>query len=536
MILKCDGIKAFAPRADSPKRERVTLNQRLLAEAVRLHEESQGFPIEDSRAETLAREGGGDLETRVIVRAQALAIAPALHKALQQLRNASRLAIGVSLIAAALAGLTTARVVLGSPAEGPINFFRALGSILAVPTFTMLLWVILMVLGPSTVRAGSLGAAVLALGGRISRWLHKGPMSLAAMRAGAAVFVRSGLGRWLLSALSHSLWLTYLSACLVVLLLMLSTQQYTFGWETTILSERSYLVLTRSLASLPEMLGFSTPDAQQIIASHWTRTGHLPGESREAWSGLLIGSIVAYGLLPRALLLGLSLLGARQARLQFRLDMSKPGFMRLRSHLMPPAQTLGVVEAEIIKLEGRGAEAAQREPPPCFKAEGRNGILGLEIEAPRSAWPPPLAGVEWLDLGFVDSRSDRQRVQQQIGEFSDRLRLIVVVCSLPATPDRGTRAFIGDLQASARVPVVIVLTEGQRLRSRDYTPQQLQERIEDWHRLARAAQVTDERVIELDLDHFTAASREKLAKRHCLGISPRAVVRADNRAYRPLAG
>lgn len=501
---------ALTPAHGSP--EELGLEHRLLAEAVRQYEEGRGAPVNEPQADTVARDIDGDLERRIMVRAQSLTIAPALSGALQQLHHAVALVVVVGLIIAAVAGATTARMTLGPEAGGPVNFFWVLGSILGVQTLALIAWLISIMARPGVIAIGSLGGIAFALGSRLTRWLHKGPIQIAAVQAMGSVYARSNIGRWTLSAISHGLWLAFLIGCLLLVVLILSTKQYGFVWETTILSERTYIGLTRTLALLPEALGFTAPDAGQIAASQWTGDGKPPPQVGEAWSGLLVGSIVVYGILPRALLLGLCLLGRWRASRRFRLDTTRPGFSHLRSRLIPVARPIGIVDREPASHPEQPASI--EEGPLPIPAEGPAAILGLEIEPPQSQWPPPLDGLDWLDLGFVDSRGDRRRVLEQINTAVIAPRMIVVVCSLTSTPDRGSRAFIHDLQHSTHIPVVMVLTEGQRLRSRG-NGDQFRQRIEDWHRLAKDAQVPDSRVTEIDLDHLTESSRSKLARVVC---------------------
>ncbi len=485
------------------------LEQRLITEAVRLYEDAQGSPITDPHADAAARAAAGDLEHRLVARACSLTIAPDLRKALQYLYSAFRLTFIIGLIMVILAGATTAKVTLGSPADGPvINFFWVLGSLLGLQTVMLLAWVILIFTKPGAVPTGSLGNAVFLLGRRVAQWLHKGPLHVPALQAVGSVYARSPIGRWTLSAISHSLWLGFLSGCLVLVIWILSIKQYTFAWETTILSDRSYVTLTRAIASAPEALGFNTPDDQQIAASHWTGQGKPPAESREAWSGLLIGSIVAYGILPRAVLLLLCLSACWRARRQFRLDTTLPGYARLQTRLLPASQAIGVVDPyQGIYEPGNAAPAAG--PVPGV-ATGPTAIMGFEIEPPGSAWPPPLVGVEWLDLGFVDSRDDRRRALEQVCLAPTPPRLIIIVCSVTATPDRGTRSFLNEIRQSSSAPLLILLTEGQRLREREPLPE-VEQRFADWRQLAASAAITAEQVIDADLEHLTETSRTRLA-------------------------
>ncbi|MEZ5582815.1 MAG: DUF2868 domain-containing protein [Candidatus Competibacteraceae bacterium] len=424
------------------------LEQRLLAEAVRLHEDAQG-PLEEPSADAAGRAAGGDLEQRLLARAHALSIAPAMGTALHQLRSASTVVVTIALIFATLAGASTAQLTLGSEVAGPVNFFWVLGGMLGVHTLALVLWLAVFFLKPSAVSTSSLGGLALAAGRRITHWLHRGPLHMAAIRAGALVYGGNTLGRWTLSAISHGLWLAFLTGCGVMVILILSIKQYNFAWETTILSDRTYTVLTRTIAVGPEALGFTTPNAEQIAASHWDRQSQPSGESREAWSGLLIGSIVAYGLLPRALLLALSVLAWRRASKRFRLDTSKRGYARLQTRLQPVARAIGVVDADTFPHDQQ--RRPRQEQPFAVGDEGPAAIVGFEIDPPNTAWPPPLNGVSWQDLGFVDDRSGRQRVLNELTQTATPPRLILFVCSLAVTPDRGTRAFIDDLQQVARI-------------------------------------------------------------------------------------
>jgi hypothetical protein len=135
----------------------------------------------------------------------------------------------------------------------------------------------------------------------------------------------------------------------------------------------------------------------------------------------------------------------------------------------------------------------------------------MDIDRPASGWPPNLPPVEWWDLGFADDRADRRRILDEVAAAGDAPRVLLVVCSLATTPDRGTRAFIDALRRSSRSPLVLLLTEGQRLRGRAQA-EQVEERIQDWRRLADGAGIGDDRVLELDLDHLTDISRDRLTR------------------------
>lgn len=489
-------------RADQPS----GFASRLLAEAVRLHEDTLGAPLHEPQADERARAFDGDLERRIIVRAQTLSVAAALQTAFGHLRAGTQATIAAALIGALLAGAGAARLVLGSYAEGPVNFFLALTSLLGLHTLMLLVWLVVMLFRPGSAAAGLLGGLVLRLGRRLTRWLHRGPVELAALRAAGEALARPPLGRWTLSTISHSLWLCYLAGCLGAVLLLLGTRQYDFAWETTILSERAYMTMAGIIAAPVEMLGFEIPDPAQVAGSRRTGSGQV-FDARERWGGLLVGCLVVYGLLPRGFALLVSVGALLRARSRYRLDITRPGFARLQGRLVPLARPVGVVDPDEPVMTGEDAVA---RPSAAISGSGPVGILGIEIERPKPGWPPAVAGVEWWDLGFAEDRTDRHRVLQRLTTADPRPKAVVVVCSLAATPDRGTTSFLASL-AKANVPaVVLLLTHGQRLRERSPLAE-VEQRILDWLMLAGHAGIAADKVLDLDLDHLTADSRRRLA-------------------------
>lgn len=479
----------------------------LLAEAVRSLEET-GIPLEGAaNASAAACAQGGGFETRIINRACALPAAQPLRAALAHLRGATLLvAVGASTLAMAGGG-GAAHALLTATAGGPVNVFLSLVTLLGLPVLTLLVWILLLALTSGRMAAGAIGRSVLAFAGRLARWLDSGPIQIAAVRAAARVLAESGAARWLAGALSHVLWLAYLVGVLAVLLLHFSTREYEFTWETTILAQRHYEAATQVLAVLPSWLGFAVPDATMVAESR-EPSDAVPAAVRQAWAGLLLGCIVVYGLAPRAVALLFSAVAARRAIGRIRLDTSHVGFARLRPVLMPVARPVGIVDPDRREDAALSMDAA--EAPPVG-AEGAVALLGLEIDQPRSDWPPHVPGIEWQDLGFVNDRTDRHRAVDRLAAAVPAPRAVLVVCALTLTPDRGHLAFLCDLKRAARVALVILLTGGQRLRDRGH-PLTLATRIDDWRRLARKAGVPDERVLAVDLDHLTDESAERLAR------------------------
>ena len=484
------------------------MNGTLLAEAVRVYEEGRGAILDEPEADALGRAAGGDLERKIIARARALSLAPTLEAALRHLRTATAAGFGIAVIVAVAAGAGAAGAFFGSSSDGPVNFFQVLAGLLGIPTLALLGWILFVLVRPGGAAIGVFGNAVLALGQRLTRWIHHGPLTLIVARASRSMFAGGGLGRWTVGAISHALWLAYAIGALALVLFYLSTREVSFAWETTILSERHYVTLTRTIAFVPSLIGFPTPGAADVAASQ--RIGDVfSGEGvRGAWAGLLIGSLVVYGVLPRALLFGLCLLAMRRAIGRHRLDVSLPGYARLRPLLSPASRPTGVIDAERSDPLGENSRLQQ---PITIGTEGPVALIGLEIDPPVSHWPPAVRGVEWLDLGFIDDRSSRHRVVDQVRLAVIPPRAVAVVCALEQTPDRGHRSFLDDFQRSTGVPAVLLLSGGQRLRARGRL-EHVAERVDDWRRMAAAAGIPENRVMEIDLDHLTEVSHDRLAR------------------------
>ncbi len=476
------------------------------------------MPPEESPADEAARQAGGDFESRIIHRAAALPVSSPIRDALRSVGQVTAWSIAALLIIAAITGAGAARAALGAPRDEPVNFFWILTSLLGVQTLLLAAWIILIIAWPRSESISPLGGAALALG----RWAaskvhqHNPAHHLAAIRAMGSVHARSPLGKWTLSAISHGLWAAFNIGCLTLLALLLTAREYTFNWETTILSEDAYVGITRALATVPDAFGFDSPTIDQIRQSEAGASLPTLIAARQAWSWLLFGSIVTYAFLPRAALLCICLIARRRASGQYRLDNSDPGFMRLRNSLMPAAEKRGIVDGDEPPELAAGRSAAEQDfADHTSGGGGRTGdpvIFGLEIESPASAWPPELPGAHWRDLGLIDDRDDRRRVLAELDATEETPRMTLAVCSLTATPVRGLGAFLRQRKdAPGPSRLAVLLTSGQSLRRRG-DADRLSLRVEDWHRLATDAGIAPDLIIELDLDNLTESSLTKLAE------------------------
>lgn len=428
--------------------------QRLwLCETLRLREEHAG-PLEDGEANRLARQTGNDLASRIEARALLLAKRDGQLQAQQHWLQGARLALGVLLVLALLGGAGLAFAALGDGSR-PVNVFWALGSLLGLHLLLLLGWALGLLL------AGDHSAAL----GRLWLWLsEKLARDASAAQLGPALVLllqRRRLNRWLLGLLVHGLWLVALLSAGLMLLILLSTRRYGFVWETTLLAGDTFVALTQLLGTLPALLGFPVPAAEAIRASG---ESVLASEAaRHAWAGWLLGVLLVFGLLPRALLLLLCLWRWQYGSARLSLDLDLPGYRLLGERLQPASERLGVLDAAPASLPEAQAGSARLDSSGAV-------LVAIELD-PQRAWPPSLPK-SVADAGVLDGREQRQQLLDQLARFPPA-RLAIAI-DPRRSPDRGTLALLGELARTAAATRIWLLqpAPGESLDS---------ERLGDWH-------------------------------------------------------
>lgn len=428
--------------------------QRLwLTEAVRLREEQAG-PLEDREANRQAVAAGGDLARRIEARALWLAQRDGMYAALLHWQQGAVLALWLLLALAVLSGAGLGLAALGDGLR-PVNLMWALGSLLGVHVLTLVGWAVGLLV------AGN-GSASL---GRLWLWLsEKLARDAQAVQLAPALLVllqRQRLNRWALGLLVHGLWTLVLLSALGSLLALLATRRYGFVWETTLLGSDTFVSVIQTLGALPHLLGFATPSVDLIRASGADAVAEE--SARQAWAVWVLGVLICYGVLPRALLALFCAWRWRQGRAGLHLDLDLPGYSLLRERLQPGSERLGVTDAapeHLVTVQADG---------PALTSDGAV-LVAIELD-PRRPWPPTLPkGV--ADAGVIDSREQRQHLLDQLSRFPPAR--LAIACDPRRSPDRGTLALLAELARNAGQTRVWLLAAepGEALDS---------QRLEDWH-------------------------------------------------------
>lgn len=397
---------------------------RQLTELVRLLEERGYIFTADPQpiTETL-RHAEGDAESKINRRAEMIDSDHKLRDALTHVRQ-----VGQGL----LWGLTLLCLVMGFGSglgllnQSGLNFFIVLASVLGLNTVMFGVWVVMLLLPKHKQTWFS-----------PSWWIRgKDPVSQAILRLYLEAW-QQPKARWAAGKISHRFWLATLGGMLIAMLLLLVVRQYTFNWESTLLSDNSFIRVVQGLAWLPELLGFPVPDTQAILNSRL----HNHMASARQWSGLLIGSMVVYGMVPRALAWAYCHWQTRAAAQPLPLD--KPYYQ----HLIQQWQTR-VIDADT------QTETVTIVPKISLSDDGQKWAVMLERPWAETHWYRHVLGQDWLDKGTADSRDVVAQLLEQLQQH--RVQLLIGVPA-QTVPDRGILRQISRLAEAAQSGAVVQL-------------------------------------------------------------------------------
>lgn len=350
------------------------------------------------------------------------------------------------LLALVLGGVAASQAVSES---ATLNIYWLLAVLLGFNFISLLLWLVGMVMNIQGLSSGIVAQLV--------SWLpfrqHKeSTIASVASRAWWESCLTGKIGKWRISALTHQFWLVYLIAGLVLLVLLMLAKQYNFTWGTTLLPDGSLPKITRILGAPLEAIGLSVPQDEQIAASRMGAKGQ-DSETRTAWATFLIGALVLYGIIPRIVVLGLSLLMQRWHESRYQLDLYLPYYITLRQQLMGSPMKTAVVDADPYADKTRTQRVANAQIAGTNKSALPNNAVALGIELDDSVrWPESIT----CRINIVDQDSQDQAISL-IKKLKEPLVLGVAAHRLP---DRGVQSLVKELvEHAAQKPWMIVLQQ-----------------------------------------------------------------------------
>ncbi len=323
-----------------------------------------------------------------------------------------------------------------------VNFFYVLVCLLGFHTIMLVGWLVLTVVNRSNHSSNWFASFVS------PSYLIRGKddVTQAAVSLYEQQLQHSGM-RWYLGRFSHQLWLATLTGMLLAIIFLLIVRQYSFSWESTLLSDQALISLTHMLGWLPSLVGFDIPSDAAIAQSRLV-TDALPLSIARQWAGLLIGSLLMYGIIPRALAWAFCAVMFRSRKM--RLDIQLPYYQKIISFWQRQ-----VVDADDF------VEVAAPVAPTATVSSGNILVALLEYPTDNALWWQTgldnhliLKAVK--DFGIVDDRDDLERLITYLDQHPVQVLLGI---HNKALPDRGTLRKLDKIATHAQQGLIVQLLD-----------------------------------------------------------------------------
>jgi len=231
-------------------------------------------------------------------------------------------------------------------------------------------------------------------------------------------------------------------------LYFLIVRQYSFSWESTLLSDQALIALTHVLGWLPSMVGFDVPNNAAIVQSRLV-TDALPLSVARQWASLLIGSLLMYGIVPRSIAWAFCALMFRRKKMH--LDIKLPYYQKI----------LNFWQRQVVDADDFTEVAAPVAPKATVSA-GKKLVALLEYPSNTETW--------WQTDIVVTDDNYRADVVENFGIVDDRndmMRLTAYLDNHPvqvllgihnkALPDRGTLRKLDQIATHAKHGLIVQL-------------------------------------------------------------------------------
>ena len=362
-----------------------------------------------------------------------------------------------------LVSMSTLMVLVGiisssnllSQSTATLNIFWLLGALLGINALSLLLWSLFV----ATARNSNAGVVATLLH-QVMTWLtpsadaKKRNPNRAASRAWYLGQLNVQFHHWYLGRLTHWAWCCFLCGSMLGLLLLFSTRQFDFVWESTLLSADSFIQLSQTLAAPLQWFGFSTPSTTDILSSGAGDT-QFSGALRQQWALFILACLALYGLLPRIIAAGLCLALEYRGKRIWQLDFSLPYYRKLQQQYWPSSSA-----ARILDADPAPASNITHATTVEVRAVPTNAFyVGIELP-PKLAWP----GLHSDGfLGQITDRASKVRLSESMSATTDP---IVIVVDSNKAPDRGLRRNLEELYNQCQQPWLGLLDNGQASESK----------------------------------------------------------------------
>lgn len=301
-----------------------------------------------------------------------------------------------------------------------LNFFLLLVAILGINSVMLLVWLLSLVWHKNTVW---LPLNTVFSGSRDS-----------VMQAITQLYVQMAQqpnARWRRGCMTHRLALCGLLGMFVCALLLLTVREYQFTLESTLLNSQHFAKIVAILAWLPQQFGFATPHIATSVFPH----------EAALWGSLLLGSIVGYGCVPRALAWAFCAWQCRRVMPQ--LDLSLPYYQNIVQKW----------QQCVIDDDADYWTDVPQSPKIALNVAGAYWAVLLE-NAAQDDWFMGALGQDWVNKGSV---AERAAMAVLLDELAHQPVQLLVGVRVHRVPDRGMVRQLAKLNAAAQAGIVVRL-------------------------------------------------------------------------------
>lgn len=323
-----------------------------------------------------------------------------------------------------------------------VNFFYVLVCLLGFHTIMLLGWLVMTVINQGKQSSNWFANFVS------PSYLIRGQddVTKAAVDLYERQLQHSGM-RWYLGRFSHQLWLATLTGMLLAIIFLLIVRQYSFSWESTLLSDQALITLTQLLGWLPSMVGFDVPDSTAIVQSRLV-TDAMPLAVARQWAGLLVGSLLMYGIVPRAIAWAFCALMFRRKKM--RLDIKQPYYQKI----------LNFWQRQVVDADDFNNEASVPIAPKAQVSAGKKLVALLEYPSEQNHWWQSGLNADLNmdsdieNFGIIDDRDDMARLKKYLDDHPVQVLLGI---HSKALPDRGTLRKLDQIASHAKDGLIVQL-------------------------------------------------------------------------------
>lgn len=408
------------------------------------------------------------------------------------LKHLMNLFLGLMFIFFLILGASSISTLLVSQESRQINFFWALLLLIIPNTIAMFFWGIFY-LKPKLAHSTWLVNLSLSLISLLDKLHHKLSLQSPHYLALFQYYFKHRFGRYMgriqLSFISHLWWSSYLIGGLLSLLVVLATHQVDFIWQTTILNEDTFLLLTQLFTYLPESLGINVPSLNDVSSAsiNVVNDASIAQYNRIAWSNLLIFSLAIYALLPRLLLALTFHYVLKRKEKRFKVDFSQSYYLQLKNILQP------ITVSRFIKDEDNSiiSKSIDENLPnlnynQTLTLPSHAFFIAIELtQGPLKHAYLTVNDPSVKLINIIDADSEELALSElQLSQVND----LVLFVDVKRLPDRGWLTLLKKCRYKSDLKIYLVLLSDECLDKKS----QLQNRLQDWIEMANQADIEAE--------------------------------------------